>query len=88
MSTNAKDLSLLKHKSGIVSLGPDRAPARSMLRAVGLSDGDMEKPFVAVSNLASDVTPCNVHLTRIADKVKEGLWDAKSVPFMLSLIHI
>ena len=88
MSTNAKDLSLLKHKSGIVSLGPDRAPARSMLRAVGLSDDDMEKPFVAVSNLASDVTPCNVHLTRIADKVKEGLWDAKSVPFMFGTITI
>tara|TARA_B100000945_G_scaffold258106_1_gene215756 strand:+ start:2265 stop:3956 length:1692 start_codon:yes stop_codon:yes gene_type:complete len=88
MSTNAKDLSLLKHKSGIVSLGPDRAPARSMLRAVGLGDNDMEKPFVAVSNLASDVTPCNVHLTRIADKVKEGLWDAKSVPFMFGTITI
>ena len=88
MSTNAKDLSLLKHKSGIVSLGPDRAPARSMLRAVGLGDDDMEKPFVAVSNLASDVTPCNVHLTRIADKVKEGLWDAKSVPFMFGTITI
>lgn len=88
MATNAKDLSLLKHKSGIVSLGPDRAPARSMLRAVGLNDDDMEKPFVAVSNLASDVTPCNVHLTRIADKVKEGLWDAKSVPFMFGTITI
>ena len=39
--------------------------------------------LVAVSNLASDVTPCNVHLTRMADKVKEGLWDAKSVPLCL-----
>ena len=72
MSTETKDLSLLKHKSGIVSLGPDRAPARSMLRAVGLGDDDMEKPFVAVANLASDVTPCNVHLTRIAERAKEG----------------
>ena len=39
-----------------------------MLRAVGLGDDDMEKPFVAVANLASDVTPCNVHLTRIAEE--------------------
>ena len=88
MSTETKDLSLLKHKSGIVSLGPDRAPARSMLRAVGLGDDDMEKPFVAVANLASDVTPCNVHLTRIAERAKEGLWDAQTVPFMFGTITI
>ena len=62
MATKTKNLALLKHKSGIVSLGPDRAPARSMLRAVGLSDDDMEKPFVGVANLASDVTPCNAYL--------------------------
>ena len=78
MSTDVKDLTRLKHKSGVVSLGPDRAPARSMLRAVGLSDDDMEKPFIGVANLASDVTPCNVHLTRIAESVKEGLWDSQS----------
>ena len=88
MATKTTDLTLLKHKSGIVSLGPDRAPARSMLRAVGLTDDDMEKPFVAVANLASDVTPCNVHLTRIAEQAKQGLWDAKSVPFMFGTITI
>ena len=88
MSTDVKDLTRLKHKSGVVSLGPDRAPARSMLRAVGLSDDDMEKPFIGVANLASDVTPCNVHLTRIAESVKEGLWDSQSVPFMFGTITI
>ena len=88
MSTNTKNLQLLKHKSAEVSLGPDRAPARSMLRAVGLDDEDMEKPFIAVANLASDVTPCNVHLTRIAEKVKEGIWDAQGVPFMFGTITI
>ena len=50
MSTDVKDLTRLKHKSGVVSLGPDRAPARSMLRAVGLNDDDMEKPFIGVAN--------------------------------------
>ena len=88
MATETKDLSLLKHKSGVVSLGPDRAPARSMLRAVGLGDDDMEKPFIAVANLASDVTPCNVHLTRIAERAKQGLWDAQTVPFMFGTITI
>ena len=78
----------LKKHSAAVSIGPDRAAARSMLRAVGLRDDDMEKPFVAVANLASDVTPCNVHLTRIAERVKDGLWAGGSVPFMFGTITI
>ena len=78
----------LKRKSHVVSDGPSRAPARSMLRAVGLKDEDMDKPFVSVANLASDVTPCNVHLDRLALKVKQGLWDAGSVPFMFGTITI
>ena len=78
----------LKRKSHVVSDGPSRAPARSMLRAVGLKDEDMDKPFVSVANLASDVTPCNVHLDRLARKVKQGLWDAGSVPFMFGTITI
>ena len=72
----------LKKKSNVVSEGPSRAPARSMLRAVGLKDEDMSKPFVAVANLSSDVTPCNVHLNRLAEKVKLGLKDENSVPFL------
>jgi dihydroxy-acid dehydratase len=59
-----------------------------MLRAVGLNDDDMNKPFVAIGNLASDVTPCNVHLDRLARKVKEGVRAADSVPFMFGTITI
>ena len=81
-------VSRLRHKSHVVVDGPDRAPARSMLRAVGLKDADFEKPFVAVANLASDVTPCNVHLDRIAQKVKQGIWDAEGVPFLFGTITI
>ena len=79
---------LLKHKSHVVSQGPDRAPARAMLRAVGLVDEDMDKPFIAVGNLASDVTPCNMHLTRLAEKVKSGIRDADCVPFLFGTITI
>ena len=78
----------LKRNSHVVSIGPDRAAARAMLRAVGLSDDDMDKPFVAVANLASDVTPCNVHLDRLAQKAKQGVWDANSVPFLFGTITI
>ena len=86
MATEAKQD--LRHKSRVVVDGIDRAPARSMLRAVGLKDDDFEKPFVAVANLASDVTPCNVHLDRLAQKVKQGLWDAKTVPFLFGTITV
>ena len=78
----------LKRNSHVVSDGPHRAPARAMLRAVGLKDDDMDKPFVAVGNLASDVTPCNVHLDRLARKVKEGVWAADAVPFMFGTITV
>ena len=78
----------LKRKSRALSDGPDRAAARAMLRAVGLGDDDMNKPFVGVANLASDVTPCNVHLDRLARKAKEGARDAGCVPFMFGTITV
>ena len=78
----------LKRKSSAVTDGPERAGARAMLRAMGLNDDDMEKPFVALANLASDVTPCNVHLNRLAQRIKDGLRDADSVPFMFGTITI
>ena len=86
MTTEAR--SRLKRKSHVMSEGPARAGARAMLRAVGLKDEDMDKPFVAVANLASDVTPCNVHLDRLAQKVKQGVWDANGVPFLFGTITV
>ena len=80
--------SRLKHRSHVVTEGASRSAARAMLRAVGLEDGDMDKPFVAVANLASDVTPCNLHLDKLAKKAKEGLWDANSVPFLFGTITV
>ena len=78
----------LKHRSREITEGPDRAPARAMLRAMGLTSADMDKPFVAVANLASDVTPCNVHLDRLADAAKEGIRQADGVPFKFGTITI
>ena len=78
----------LNKKSKVVTQGDDRAPARSMLRAIGLTDEDMNKPFIGIANLASDVTPCNVHLDRIAQKAKIGVRDAGMVPMMFGTITI
>ena len=62
-----------KHRSAEITHDPQRAPARAMLMAMGITHEDMEKPFVAIANLASDVTPCNVHLSRFANGAKEGI---------------
>jgi dihydroxy-acid dehydratase len=78
----------LRRHSAVQVDGPDRAAARAMLRGAGLKDDDFKKPFVAVANLASDVTPCNIHLDRIAKAAKEGVRAAGSVPFMFGTITI
>src|SRR3990172_5045613 len=53
--------------------GYHRAPARAYLRAMGLTDEDISKPFVGVASAWNEATPCNVHLHRLADRVKEGV---------------
>src|SRR5579883_2244100 len=60
--------------------GPGRAPNRAMLRAVGFTDEDFEKPVVGVASLFSDITPCNAHLDRLAEKGREGIRAAGGVP--------
>ena len=77
-----------KHRSAEITHDPQRAPARAMLMAMGITQADMEKPFVAIANLASDVTPCNVHLDRFAQGVKEGVRAADGVPFEFGTITV
>ena len=78
----------LKHRSREITDGPDRAPARAMLLAMGLTPEDLNKPFIGVANLASDVTPCNFHLGKLAQKAKEGVRAAGGTPFEFGTITI
>ena len=87
MTTTSKNLKL-KHRSKEITEGPDRAPARSYLWAMGLNQEDMDKPFIAVANLASDVTPCNVHLGRFAKAAKDGIRQAQGIPFEFGTITV
>ena len=87
-TTTRSSRSLLKHRSSDITDGPERAPARSYLRAMGLTDDDLAKPFVAVANLASDVTPCNVHLDKWAAAVKEGIRQGGGTPFQFGTITV
>jgi dihydroxy-acid dehydratase len=69
-----------QRKSLTTTGGPGRAPNRAMLRAVGFTDADFNKPVVGVASLFSDITPCNAHLDRLAEKGREGVRSAGGVP--------
>jgi dihydroxy-acid dehydratase len=75
-------------RSWEVTEGPHRAPARAMLRAVGLSDADLSKPQVAVASSWNEVTPCNYHLDKLAALAKEGVRQGGSVPIEFGTIAI
>ena len=81
-------VSRMRSHSSVIMDGPDRAPARAMLRAMGLGDKELGQPFVGVSNLASDVTPCNVHLGRIVQAAKEGVRSASGTPFEFGTLTV
>ena len=76
----------LKHKSRELTEGPGRAPARAMLRAVGLRDEDFAKPLIAVANTWSEVTPCNLHLRDLAEKKRLKRVSARPVGSPSNLI--
>ncbi|NUM42794.1 MAG: dihydroxy-acid dehydratase, partial [Leptospiraceae bacterium] len=63
----------LKRRSSMTTEGDNRAPNRAMLRAVGFTDEDFQKPMVGIASTWSEITPCNIHINRLAEKVKEGI---------------
>ncbi|HZU73075.1 MAG TPA: dihydroxy-acid dehydratase [Acidimicrobiales bacterium] len=68
--------------------GYERAPARAMLRAVGMTDDDWDKPQVGVASSWNEVTPCNLPLDRLAKQAKEGVRDAGGFPFEFVTIAV
>ena len=59
-----------------------------MLRAVGVGDKEFEQPFIGVANTASDITPCNVHLDKLAERVKAGVKSALGTPFEFGVLTV
>ncbi len=74
--------------SGPVVDGPDRAPSRAMLRAVGFSDADFEKPQIGVASTWSMVTPCNMHINHLAVDVEMGVNSAGGKGVIFNTITI
>jgi len=75
-------------RSDVVKKGIERAPHRSLLRAVGCSSDDWAKPFIGVINSFSEIVPGHIHLQTIAKAVKEGIRSRGGVPFEVNTIAV
>ena len=78
----------MKHRSWEVTDGPERAPHRSMFRAMGLNDKDLSQPLVGVANTWNELTPCNIHLDRLAREVKVGVRAGGGTPLEFVAITV
>ena len=74
------ELRVAELPSRVLLEGYARAPARAMLRAVGLTDEDFTRPLIGVANTWSETTPCNAHLRELAMHVKQGVREAGGTP--------
>ncbi len=68
--------------------GPDRAAARAMFKAIGLTDADLAKPLIGIANTWTEIGPCNYHLLRLAAKIKEGVRAAGGTPLEFNTVSI
>ena len=80
--------SRLREHSRIIVDGPSRAPARAYFYAIGLTDEDLAKPLVGVANTWIEAMPCNSHLRKLAEKVKDGIRAAGGTPLEFNTIAI
>jgi dihydroxy-acid dehydratase len=77
-----------KRHSAALTDGPDRAGARSMLKAVGFTDEDLAKPIVGVATTWIETMPCNINQRRLAEFVKEGIRAAGGTPMEFNTISV
>ena len=78
----------MKPRSGVVTDGLERAPARGMLRAVGMGDEDWVKPQIGIASSWNEITPCNMSLDRLAKASKEGVLTAGGFPMQFGTISV
>ncbi|MEM3614855.1 MAG: dihydroxy-acid dehydratase, partial [Nitrososphaerales archaeon] len=75
-------------RSSKIKDGVDRAPHRSLLKAVGVKDEDMQKPFIGIANSYTDIVPGHIHLNELAKVVKQAVREAGGVPFEFNTIAV
>ncbi len=75
-------------RSDKVKKGMERTPHRALLKSVGVTDSDMDKPFIGIANAWNDIVPGHKHLRELAEKIREGIREAGGVPFEFGVIGI
>ncbi|REJ10097.1 dihydroxy-acid dehydratase [Halobacillus trueperi] len=85
MEKTKKDLRI---RSKDISEGVNRVPNRSMLRAVGFTDEDFKKPMIGIASTWSEVTPCNVHIDKLAQEAKSGAGENGGAPMIFNTITV
>ncbi|MCZ7569040.1 MAG: dihydroxy-acid dehydratase [Ardenticatenaceae bacterium] len=75
-------------RSDMIKKGFERAPHRSLLKATGVTDADMNKPFIAIANSYIDIIPGHVHLQAFGEVVRAAVREAGGVPFMFNTIGV
>ncbi len=90
MSSNGSNGKIAPGKLYSIALteGPNRAPARAMLRAVGFTPEDLRKPIIGIANTWTEIGPCNFHLRALADAVKQGIREAGGTPMEFNTVTI
>jgi dihydroxy-acid dehydratase len=77
-----------KMRSDIVKKGIERAPHRALLKAIGYSDTEIERPFIGIANSANTIIPGHVHLDKIVEAVKAGIYMAGGTPIEFGVIGV
>jgi dihydroxy-acid dehydratase len=78
----------MREHSRVLLDGNDRAAARSMFHATGLTDEDLSKPLIGIANTWTELGPCNFHLRRLAERVKAGIRAAGATPLEFNTITV
>jgi dihydroxy-acid dehydratase len=78
----------IRRQSSVLLDGPSRAPARSMLHAIGFSEDDLKRPLVGVAHCWTETMPCNFNHRQLAERVKEGVRAAGGTPMEFNTISV
>jgi dihydroxy-acid dehydratase len=83
-----KEISTMAKRSDLMTKGPERAPHRSLLRAEGFTDWEMDRPIIGIANSFNEIIPGHMHLDKLVDAVKAGVYAAGGTPVVFNTIGV
>jgi dihydroxy-acid dehydratase len=78
----------MSKRSDLMTKGPERAPHRSLLRADGFTDWELERPMIGIANSFNEIIPGHIHLDKLVDAVKAGIYAAGGTPVVFNTIGV